>query len=86
METPLDIQEEPHRADFSTAESYVAHVDLNERIERLPAIQARLLRMSYFEAKSHLEISTELGMPLGTVKSHIRRAFQRLQAGLQETA
>ena len=86
VETPLDIQEEPHRADFSTAESYVAHVDLNERIERLPAIQARLLRMSYFEAKSHLEISTELGMPLGTVKSHIRRAFQRLQAGLQETA
>lgn len=86
MDTPPDIEEEPHRPDFSTTESYVAHVDLNERIERLPAIQARLLRMSYFEAKSHLEISHELDMPLGTVKSHIRRAFQRLQAGLQGAA
>lgn len=83
VETLPELEEEPQRADFSAAESYVAHVDLNERIERLPAIQARLIRMSYFEAKSHMEIAGELDMPLGTVKSHIRRAFQRLQSGLQ---
>ncbi|MFN3311756.1 MAG: sigma factor-like helix-turn-helix DNA-binding protein, partial [Thermomonas sp.] len=58
----------------------------NERIDRLSAIQARLIRMSYFEAKSHQQISDELGMPLGTVKSSIRRAFQRLQAGVQGDA
>ncbi|PZQ27440.1 MAG: RNA polymerase subunit sigma [Stenotrophomonas acidaminiphila] len=40
---------------------------------------ARLMRMSYFEAKSHQEIADELQMPLGTVKSHLRRAFLRLQ-------
>jgi RNA polymerase sigma-70 factor (ECF subfamily) len=49
----------------------------------LSAIQARLIRMSYFEAKSHQQIADELGMPLGTVKSAIRRAFLRLQSGVQ---
>ena len=52
---------------------------LQRRIEDLPAVQARLMRMSYFEAKSHQEIADELQMPLGTVKSHLRRAFLRLQ-------
>ncbi len=64
---------------FSTAEDHAEHVQLQRRIEELNAVQARLMRMSYFEAKSHQEIADELGMPLGTVKSHLRRAFQRLQ-------
>lgn len=55
------------------------HAQLEGWIEQLPAIQARLIRMSYLEAKSHSEIAQELNLPLGTVKSHIRRAFQRLQ-------
>ena len=68
---------------FSSAESHAEHVDLQHRIERLPAVQARLIRMSYFEAKSHQEIADELDMPLGTVKSSLRRAFQRLQLGVR---
>jgi RNA polymerase sigma factor (sigma-70 family) len=79
----LDFKQETENPDFSSAESYAAHADLNERIERLSAIQARLIRMSYFEAKSHQQISDELGMPLGTVKSYIRRAFQHLQSSVQ---
>lgn len=88
---PVDVEleleeEETDSPDFSSAESFTAHADLNERIERLPAIQARLIRMSYFEAKSHQQIADELGMPLGTVKSSIRRAFQRLQSSVQGAA
>lgn len=64
---------------FSSAEDYAEHAHLQRRIEELPAVQARLMRMSYFEAKSHHEIAEELQMPLGTVKSHLRRAFLRLQ-------
>jgi len=45
-----------------------------------PGVRARLVRMSYFEAKSHSEIAEAIGMPLGTVKSHLRRAFLQLQA------
>ena len=73
-------------SEFSSAENHAEHIDLQNRIERLPATQARLIRMSYFEAKSHQEIAIELGMPLGTVKSSLRRAFQRLQLGTKGDA
>lgn len=84
VEPALEIEAETDNPAFSSAESFAAHADLNERIERLPTTQARLIRMSYFEAKSHQQIADALGMPLGTVKSSIRRAFLRLQSGVQE--
>lgn len=71
---------------FSSAESHAEHAELQNRIDRLSTTQARLIRMSYFEAKSHQEIAIELGMPLGTVKSNLRRAFMRLQLGVRGQA
>ncbi len=65
-----------------TTEEHADSVVLERRIDALSPVQARLIRMSYFEAKSHQEIATELGLPLGTVKSHLRRAFLRLQGEL----
>ncbi|MBN5141003.1 sigma-70 family RNA polymerase sigma factor [Stenotrophomonas maltophilia] len=64
----------------SSAEQFADQARLRQRINELPAVQARLVRMSYFEAKSHGEIAEALGMPLGTVKSHLRRAFLQLQS------
>lgn len=64
------------------AEEHVEQAQLQRRIDALPPVQARLLRMAYFEAKTHQQISAELAMPLGTVKSHLRRALLRLQGEL----
>lgn len=86
VQDALERLDEPEDAGPSPAESYAEHADLRNRIERLPATQARLIRMSYFEAKSHQEIADELGMPLGTVKSCLRRAFLRLQLGVRRGA
>ena len=69
----------------TSTESFTDHAGLSQAIDRLPATQARLIRMSYFEAKSHSEIAQELQMPLGSVKSSLRRAFAQLQAGLRRT-
>lgn len=69
----------------SSAEDYAEQVQLSRRVDALSAVQARLIRMSYFEAKSHQEIADELGLPLGTVKSHLRRAFQRLQHAIGDS-
>lgn len=77
----LDQQEMDEPA--TSAESFTDHAGLGQAIDGLPAIQARLIRMSYFEAKSHSEIARELQMPLGSVKSCLRRAFAKLQAGLR---
>jgi len=71
--------------DASSTEAFTDHAGLSRAIDQLPATQARLIRMSYFEAKSHSEIAQELGMPLGSVKSNLRRAFAKLQAGLRHT-
>jgi RNA polymerase sigma-70 factor (ECF subfamily) len=67
----------------TSTETFADHARLARAIDRLPAVQARLVRMSYLESKSHSEIAQELGMPLGSVKSNLRRAFAKLQAGLR---
>ena len=71
--------------DAGTTEDHADAATLARRIDALSPVQARLIRMSYFEARSHQDIATELGLPLGTVKSHLRRAFQRLQGELGNT-
>ena len=86
LEEAAPASDEELARPFTSAEDYAEHVHLQRRIEDLPAVQARLMRMSYFEAKSHQEIATELALPLGTVKSHLRRAFLRLQDALGSTA
>lgn len=82
MQEGLDwLEEHPDEVDSAT-EAFADHAGLKRAIDSLPPVQARLIRMSYFEAKSHSEIANELGMPLGSVKSSLRRAFAKLQAGL----
>jgi RNA polymerase sigma factor (sigma-70 family) len=55
---------------------------LEHAIQALPPQQARMLRMAYFEAKTHSQIAEELAMPLGSVKSSIRRSFAKLKVAM----
>ncbi len=48
-------------------------------ISKLPREQGEILRKVYLEGKSHAEASQELGLPLGTVKSRVRLALQKMQ-------
>lgn len=66
----------------SQPESYLDEDILKRAIDRLPTKQAKLVRMCYLESKSHREISRELEMPLGSVKSSLRRAFAKLQGSM----
>ncbi len=82
-EAQADEREVELESDPATVEDYAESVHLKRRIDALSAVQAQLIRMSYFEAKTHQEIAAELSMPLGTVKSHLRRAFVRLQGQIR---
>jgi RNA polymerase sigma-70 factor (ECF subfamily) len=53
-------------------------------IESLPADQLRVVRLSFFDGFAHAEIAALLGIPLGTVKSRIRLALQRMRDRLGE--
>ena len=58
--------------------------ELDEKFDNLPE-QYKVVQMSFFEDKSHGEISVELGIPLGTVKSRMRLAFERIKNFVGET-
>ena len=53
---------------------------LHEALKLLPAEQARVVELSFFEDTPHREIELRLGIPLGTVKSRLRLAIGRLRA------
>lgn len=52
---------------------------INRAIEQLPQNQAQVLVMSFIEGRSHAEIATQLELPLGSVKSRIRLAAEKLR-------
>jgi RNA polymerase sigma-70 factor (ECF subfamily) len=56
---------------------------LHEALKALPADQAEVLRLSFFEEKPHPEIASQLKIPLGTVKSRVRLAIHRLRVALE---
>jgi RNA polymerase sigma factor (sigma-70 family) len=60
-------------------------VRLRGAIKCLPAEQASLLYMAFFDGKAHMAIAAETSLPLGTVKSRLRLALCRLRRTLGES-
>lgn len=58
---------------------------LHDAIAELPSDQAVIVRLAFFEERSHSEIACSLGVPLGTVKSRIRLAAAHLRRELTFT-
>lgn len=52
---------------------------LGEAINALPEKQRQLVEKAYFGELSHSEIAEQTGLPLGTIKSRIRLALDRLR-------
>lgn len=57
---------------------------LRRAIAEIPDEQGDLLRMAFYDDKSHNTIADELGLPLGTVKSRIRLALAKLRRSIEE--
>lgn len=56
-----------------------------DALSALPPEQADLLYKSFFEDKTHADIAKETNLPLGTVKSRIRLALDRLRGNKHVT-
>ena len=58
------------------------HQSLHNALESLEPLPRQLIALSFFKGLSHEEISIHTGLPLGTVKSHLRRAIICLREAL----
>ena len=57
---------------------------LRDALRALPAGQREMVERAYFGELTHQEISRQTSMPLGTVKSRLRLALERLRHELRE--
>jgi RNA polymerase sigma-70 factor, ECF subfamily len=57
---------------------------VHRALAALSPVKRQLVSLAFFKGLSHPEISEECGLPVGTVKSHIRRALNTLREHLLE--
>ena len=75
-------EDEPDQADvYAAAEETKTLV---AALAELPAKQRALIQRAYYGDLSHSEIAAETGLPLGTIKSRIRLALEKLRARMSE--
>ncbi len=85
----------PQNAGHEVEESASQAVDVGRVADRVVLTQAlgqlseerrRVVALAFFEDFTHQEISEHLAMPLGTVKSHVRRGLESLRSALEDQA
>jgi RNA polymerase sigma-70 factor (ECF subfamily) len=64
----------------------VDRVLLREAVEQMTEPRRTVLHLAYMEDRTQEDIATRLGMPLGTVKSHMRRGLLQLRRDLLSTS
>lgn len=73
-----DLADNPH----DLLESVQSNEQLHGALRQLEAVPRQLVALAFFKGLTHEEIAGQTGLPLGTVKSHIRRALTVLRKWL----
>jgi RNA polymerase sigma-70 factor (ECF subfamily) len=75
---PLLAGEPPTQPDDELIESRTGE-EVRAALETLPEEQRELVRLEFYSGWSHAKLAAQTNLPLGTVKSRLRLAFNRLR-------
>lgn len=81
---PLYAIEDPEASATDTMIRNQSDEIVKQAMDALPEAQAAMIRKSFYEDKSHSVIAEEENIPLGTVKSRIRLAIERLKREIDQ--
>lgn len=85
---PLPDDHEEQSSDEPPPDEAVSERERGERVQAvmasLPADQSTVVTLAFVEGLSHSEIAARLGLPLGTVKSRMRLAYQKVRDALED--
>ena len=78
---PALVGEPPAQPDEELIESREGE-EVRAALETLPDEQRELVRLAFYNGWSHAKLAAQTNLPLGTVKSRLRLAFNRLRDAL----
>ena len=72
----------PVEPDEAGRPGWHVHTQVHSALDGLSPDQRAVVRLAYFDGLTQSEIASQLGIPLGTVKTRLRLAFDRLRPAL----
>jgi RNA polymerase sigma factor (sigma-70 family) len=84
---PTPTEEPPHPRDPRPDAGDPTHVAermlVSDAMAELPERPREMVRLAFFEGLTHAQIAERCNVPLGTVKSDIRRSLERMRCQLE---
>lgn len=67
----------------SDVDRIIDQLVVTKALERLNPVRREVVQLGFYQGLTHSEIAERLSMPLGTVKSHMRRGLEALHVDLE---